>query len=386
MKEELCAKEADCARDQIIRGGNFRMNRWLVWSLLFFALGLAAPAQDLPGPQDQKPAPPPVPESKVPQDAAVITISGLCDTRYLPGTKAPYAQDDSKSDLPSVPTDATLASVIAADASCKTAITRAQFEILISGLAPNMPPDARRRVAERYPDMLFQAQLLHQLGIDKDPAYVERLKFNYMEMLGRTLVQYLQKKSGDLTDAEIETYYKEHPDNFRRVNMLRLYILNHRVYSDVGLPAGKRNPHPTPAEAVVDADAMKAEAERLHKEAVAGVSFERLEAAAYKAAHDTDDTPDVKLENLTVDRVPAQYESAVFDLPVGKVSDLVADNNGWNVFKVLSKDTVPLSEAKPIIQKLRMREMTAMLKDGVKADLNDDYFTPPTNKEKPGWK
>jgi len=365
--------------------------RLLIWSLfLFLCLGCRAQAQDPQGgsPQDNKTATTSATAAKVAPDAAVITAEGLCDTSYLPGAKpAPMEDTSNTGNTPNKET--TLASSIAADATCKTVVTRAQFETLVHALNPQLPPDGQQRLAERYPDLLLHAQKIHELGVDRDPVFVERIKYTYLQVLGRMLTQYLQEKANDVSDAEVEQYYKEHPEMFQRVDLLRIFILNHKVYPDEGRPAGSSEPpaHPTPAERATDEVAMKAEAEKIRKEAIAGESFERLQTRAYKVAQDPDDTPNAKLGKLTSDQIPEEYEKAITELPVGKVSELVPAFNGWNIFKVLSRETVPLSEAKPIVQKLRVRESTDMLKTAIKVHLNPEYFNIPANEQKPaGWK
>jgi hypothetical protein len=378
-------------QDEFITGGIHSMRcQLLSWGLfLFLCLGCLAQAQESQGgsPPGDKTTTTSASEAKVAPDAGVITIEGLCDTSYLPGTKAAM-MEAPKSDTATPNKETSLSSSTAADATCKTVVTRAQFEILVNALNPQMPPDGKHNLAERYPEMLLHGEKIHELGVDQDPVFTERIKFAYLQVLGRILNQYLQEKANDVSDAEVEKYYKEHPESFQRVDLMRIFILNHKVYSQVGQPAGSlaHPEHPTPAESAADAIAMKAEAEKIHKEAVAGVSFEKLQDRAYKVAQDPDDTPPVKLGQLTADQIPAEFEKAVFDLPVGKISDLVPASNGWHIFKVLSKDTVPLSEAKPIVQKLRMRESMDALKTAIKVQLNPEYFTAKDEQKPIGWR
>jgi hypothetical protein len=370
--------------------------RWLVWSLLFFLLlGRHPQAQDLPGglPAEDKKTATLQPESQVPPDAAVITIEGLCDSRFLPGPNSAPTANAAKSDTASMAAnpESTDKPSAKSDAACKTVITRGQFENLVAALNPHMVPEARVHLAEHYPEMLVYGQEIREMGVEKDPIFAERIKFNYLQLLGRILLQYLQEKANDVTDAEVETYYKEHPEKFRRLDLMRIYILNHKVYPDSAKPPGPDSPpRPARSKEVLAADeaAMRAEAEKIRKEALAGGDFGRLQARAYKFAQDPDDTPDIKLGKMTPDEIPAEYEKAIFDLSVGQISELIADANGWHIFKVLSKETVPLSEAKPIVQRLRMRDSTASLKALIKTQLNEDYFnTSDKVQTKPvGWK
>ncbi len=369
--------------------------RCIAWVLFFFlVVGCQSQAQSTPAglPPENKKVATAATESRVASDAAVITIEGLCNSSFLPGPQSTPMADTAKSDTASIPANQESAGKPSAqaDAACKTVITHAQFESLVDALNPQMTPEVRARLAGRYPEMLVYGQRIREMGVEKDPTFEERIKFNYLQLLGKMLQQYLQEKANDVTDAEVAQYYKEQPEKFQRLELMRIFVLNHKVYPDpTPAPGSNSPPRPTQSQAVLDADevAMRAEAEKIRKEALAGGSFEKLQARAYKFAQDPDDTPEVNLGKTTQDQIPAQYEKAIFELQVGQISDLLADPNGWHIFKVLSKETVPLSEAKPIVQRLRLRESTAALKASFKAELNEEYFgTPKKEQTKPaGW-
>lgn len=363
--------------------------------VLFLALGVQSRAQLMPGgpPPDDKTAGTPVPESKIAPDAPVITIDGFCDDRFLPGSRPLDMADSAKSETAdaSAKKESVASASAEPGAACKTVITRARFEILVNALSPKMPPGARARLAERYPDMLLHAEKIRELGVENDPNAAERIKFSYLQILGKYLDQFLQQKANDVSDADVEKYYKEHPASFQRVELMRIFILNHKVYPDsTPLPPGaSKSPRPTQSKEQLAADeaAMKAEAEKIRKEALAGGNFEKLQDRAYKFAQDPDDTPEVKLGKMTPDQVPAEYQKAIFDSPVGQISELEPASNGWHIFKVVSKDTVPLSEAKPIVQKLRMKESQEALKTSIKVQLNSEYFATGEEQTQPaGWR
>jgi len=365
------------------------------WLILILFLSVCAAetlqAQDSPGaPSPGEAAQATAHASKVAPDAAVITIEGLCSSSFLPGAEADLTGEALKSDK--AHSGSTASPGGAPDAGCKTLITREQFEILVNALSPKMPPEARARLAERYPEMLLQAEKVRDLGLASDRNSAERIKFSYLQVLGKVLNQHLQEQANSVTDAEVEQYYKEHPASFQRVDLMRVFILNHKVYPDPSNDAAAGvKPAPAPEiskeQAAADEAAMRAEAERIRKEAVAGGSFEKLQARAYKFAQDPDDTPDYHMGKMTPDQVPAEYQKAIFDLPIGKVSELEPAENGWHIFKVVSKETVPLSEAKPIVQRLRMRDATEALKASIKVQLSDDYFGSAKDQTKPaGWR
>ena len=83
----------------------------------------------------------PSPRQDVPQDAAVITIKGLCS----PSDKAA--------------------------AACVTTITRADFETIVNAVQPNMPGRSRRPFADRYAHSLVMAKKAQDMGLDKSPDF-----------------------------------------------------------------------------------------------------------------------------------------------------------------------------------------------------------------------
>jgi len=69
--------------------------------------------------------------ASVPEDAAVITIVGVCPEQTANGN-ATQAQSVPASD-------------------CKTVITKAQFETLANNLAPNITPQQKKQLAGLLP-------------------------------------------------------------------------------------------------------------------------------------------------------------------------------------------------------------------------------------------
>src|SRR5581483_4107029 len=97
-------------------------------------------------------------KSKLPADAPVITIEGVCDQST--GSAASSSSDASKSDAKSTPSS-----------NCKTVVTREQFEKLADSLNPSMPPAVRRQLATAYPRLLLFSKKAREMGLDKEHRY-----------------------------------------------------------------------------------------------------------------------------------------------------------------------------------------------------------------------
>jgi hypothetical protein len=300
--------------------------------------------------------------SNVPPDAAVITIDGLCGSDSYS-----IAEPDVASKTPGSTDSKATGSSVALNPSCRTIITRAQFEKLASVIAPNQPPHATAELARFYSEQLLFAREARELGIDKDPHFDEILKFTYLQVLARAMNERLARQS-DMSDAEFAKYYKEHAADFEQVELLQISI-----------PKQKSHPSPsgsTPQAKVdpaADEAAMKAEAEKIYSQAVAGGDFATLQEEAYTVAGDPDNAPDADMGVVTRSELGGT-QAEVFALQPGQVSKLISGKEAWHIFKVVSRQVMSESDAKRLVTGQRTQAAVDSLKKSVKPWLNDVYF------------
>ncbi|HYL96800.1 MAG TPA: peptidyl-prolyl cis-trans isomerase, partial [Terriglobales bacterium] len=129
-----------------------------------------------------------------------------------------------------------------------------------------------------------------------------------------------------------------------------------------------------------DEAAMKAVAEKIHTDAAGGGDFQKLQQQAFEAAGIKSQSPNVNLGKLTREGLPTNHQK-VFELQAGQVSELLDDPGGYYIYKVVSKQMVPLEQAKGEIRNLLQQqtfrqEMEAMI-GSVKPELNQAYFAGP---------
>ena len=304
--------------------------------------------------------------SKLPPDAPVIEMERPCPADSSGAQTTPKSNSSDPATLspalaPVVPTKS--------DAGCKIVVTRAEFEQLANALHPGGDPSTARNFAAHYAEMMVMAEKAHEAGFDQDPSIQTKARFSYLQLLGQSYSMQVREKARVVTDAEVAAYYKEHPEMFEQLEVTRVFVPTIREY-DTGSSS-------SPAVLAADKAKLDLVAKRLYKEALAGVSFEKLEERAYKAAGNAEDTPPTNLGKLTRNTIPDQYRDLLFSLKVGQVSEMVPESNGWSIFKVISKTTIPLSEAKPQVQQLKGDAAVAALKDTTKLDLNQTYFGVP---------
>jgi hypothetical protein len=284
--------------------------------------------------------------SKVPADAAVITIPGVCKTG-----------DKSSPD-------------------CKTVITKTDFEALINAVAPTMPPSARRQLATRYAGALVMANEAEKEGLDKGPRFDEMMKVSRIQVLQQELGRSMQEKAEQVPDKDIEDYYNANKSQFEEADLHRLFIPKNKQLE----PPKEKLSDEAMKKRQADAEAsMKAVAEKLQARAAAGEDLDKLQNEAFVAAGLKAKAPNTSMGKIRRTALPPAHASA-FDLKPGQVSPLITDTSGFFVYKLTDRDTEPLDKAKDEIHNTlrgqRMQEsMEAVQKSGTPA-LNEDYFGP----------
>src|SRR5258706_8339769 len=130
-------------------------------------------------------------------DTPVITVQGLCER---PGGSTATPSD------------------------CKTVITRAEFEKITNAVQPNMPPAAKKQFVNRYVMVLLLAEKAHELGLDQGPEFDEQMYLARIQNLARLAGERLQKDSSQVSDSDINDYYRAHSADFKAISFERLYV------------------------------------------------------------------------------------------------------------------------------------------------------------------
>ena len=357
---------------------------WLLCALLgAMAWGQAQPVQTPPpaggpgsAPQTGSTAPPTAAE--VPENAAVITIVGVCPA-------APKTATVSK-------TAAGKSSAAQKPADCKTVITRAKFEKLANALQQGttpLTPQQKHMLASQLPGLIAMSQAAEEKGLEKSARFEETMKFLKMRVLSSELQHEVQEEADKVPDDEIVEYYKKNPEAYEQFSLERLFIPRFKQEN-----AEKANPQEKLSEdqqkAKEAADRAKQEqgeqdmtklADSLRARAAAGEDFTKLQKEAFEAAGMKMDAPTVALPTVRRTGLPPAH-AAVFDLKVGEVSQVISDNGGHYVYKVVNKQVLPLDQVKPEIHNTlktqRMKEMMDKYNNSYHAENNEAYFGPPT--------
>jgi len=122
---------------------------------------------------------------------------------------------------------------------------------------------------------------------------------------------------------------------------------------------------------------MKTEAEKLHSQAAAGGDFAKLQDEAFQTAGIKTGAPTTNMGKMRRTMLPPDQVS-IMDMKAGEVSPLITDQNGYFIYKLKSKETIPLDQAKDEIRgTLRAERFQSSMKaieESATPTLNDKYF------------
>jgi len=303
--------------------------------LASFACGQAAPPATDPTADK-------TPQVEVGPDDPVITVNGFCADPAQTG------------------------------AVCKTVITRAQFEKLAEALQPGMSLSLKLNVANAYARNLRMAAAAEKRGLDKTPAFEEEMRYARMQLLSQDLTRTLQGEANNITEADLEEYYKKNESSYEQVTLARIFVPRAKQ-SD-----GAHDEHED-AQAKADEEAMTKVAADLHIRAVNGEDPDKLQIEAYTVAGIPRTNSDTKMEKVRRAALPPRHE-AVMDLKPGEVSEVFSDPGGAHfIYKMISKQTLTLEEAKTEIRGAisgqRYRDSMKSFQGDVV--FSDAYFNPP---------
>jgi len=333
---------------------------WLVCVLLG-TLAWGQAAQKAPPAQAQA-ANPPAPadtSASVPPDAPVLTITGVC-------TEKPAA----------------------ASADCKTIITKAEFEKLVNALGPNPTAQQKKQLASVLPRMLAMSSQAKERGMDQTEQYTQMLEYVKMQILASLLQRKLQDEAADISDAEIEKYYKDNPDAYEQYNLDRIFVPRTKQIQAEATEDDDKDDKLTPQQKKAKEEAEKAKSQKneeamtkladsLRARAAAGEDIAKLQKEAFDAAGMKIETPTVNLPSVRRNG-PPQPPVAVFDLKPGEISQVISDAGGHYIYKMNGKTMMPLEQAKieirGRIQGDRWREKMDKLNASFSSVSNEAYF------------
>jgi len=312
-----------------------------------------ASSSQLPnGPQQAKPSNSPS-ESAVPATATVITIEGLCDTP-APSLTKPAAQPQLTR-------------------PCRTQVSRAEFEKLLSKVAPPNPnADIKKRVADTYASLLTMAKEGDKLGADKDPSFQEQLEIIKLQLKAQWLQRKIDAEASNISDADLKAYYDSNGSAYEEATLDRVFVPKTPQPSSTATPAAGAS-NPTPA-----ADPQQL-AQQVRDRLQKGEDPVKVQADVFQQEKSQATPPQTKREHVRRGTtLPATDEPKIFALKPGEVSDVISDPIGYSVYKMGEKKQLPFdavkNDMKTVLVTQRMKDRLTAITNSTKTQLNPDYF------------
>jgi hypothetical protein len=257
---------------------------------------------------------------------------------------------------------------------CKTVITRGQFQDVINAIEPGMRLHARREFASHYAEVLVLARKAEQMGLDQGPLFEEQMRLARIDILSRALRKAVQDKTSQISDKDVEDFYRNNAARFEKADLDRIYIPKARQTQSTcktGLAVEEKQKCPQESE-----QTTRKEAEALRARALAGEEFAALQAEAYLKAGDKSAAPGTSMSVRRISLPPDQV--SVMDLKLGEVSPVVEDPNGYFVYRVKAKAMIPLDqvreEIKEALRTQRMQDEMRGILDSVSSTVDESYF------------
>lgn len=248
---------------------------------------------------------------------------------------------------------------------CKTVVTRAEFEKIVNTLAPNIPADARQRLAQDYSQMLVLSDQAKKKGLDKTQRYEDILTFMKMRILAQEYLTNLQETSKP-SAADVEKYHQDNKAKYEELTLNRLFIPRNKP-----APANTKDAEPKP---LTEAE-VQAQGEKFRARLVAGEGFEKLQKEAYEAAGFKTPPPPILASKRREGVPPAEQE--LFQLKTGEFSKVIVDAAGASIYQVQGAKEIPFDQVKPGIEAQLASEHLRRETEAVRLnppELNEAYF------------
>jgi PPIC-type PPIASE domain len=285
-------------------------------------------------------------ETNIAKNHPVITIHGVCSEMGLGKASA-----DSK--------------------SCETIVSKSDFEVFLESLRAtgqrvpeDVTPQMRRTIAQTYVETFTFEEAARKAGLDQDPRFLAAMKGLRMSLLSRMYQYRLEKDSKKVASTEIGTYYKNNPEKFEQLELTHI-VLPMNNPTNLQDQDFRRKAEQL-AQELRDRLAKGEDADKLEKE-----GFEKLGQKS---------PPPTNLVPARRGQYSLDQEHQLFALKPGEVTPLIKLPSVYVAYKLISRKTLSLDEAKDEIGAMlaseKLEKETKSIKESVHADLDTGYFGP----------
>ena len=257
--------------------------------------------------------------------------------------------------------------------SCRTVVTGAEFERIIGTAEPKMSAKAQREFAEKYADALIMAHKAEQMGLDQGMNFEEEMKLARIQILSKELKKIFEKQASQISEQEVKSYYSDHREDFEQVELERIhvprYVDGHNGHILLNDPEAQKQLQVTEL-------AMKEAADKFRERAIAGDDFDSLQKEAFETAG-IKTSASSAMGKIRRASLP-QSQRWVVELNTGEISPVIADSNGFTIYRVKAKGMLSLDqvrdEIKGILQADHFRRAMQSIEESATTILDESYF------------
>jgi hypothetical protein len=250
--------------------------------------------------------------------------------------------------------------------SCTVIVTREQFDPLLKLAvltASNANPASARSVAKEYVDTVIYAKAAERAGIDKDRRMNDLTELARQRALSDMYRLKLDEKAHHASNDEIKAQYTSHLSSFDEVKLSHVSVL-------------KSNPL-RPHDADFSERAKKLATE-LRERAAHGEDMEKLQKEAYEKLG-LKNPPAALMLPLRRGSLEQQTEREIYGLKSGQVTTIKDIPSAYVFYRLESRRTVPLEEAKNEISyflyRQKLQKLVKSASEGIRVEYNDNYFS-----------
>jgi hypothetical protein len=202
--------------------------------------------------------------------------------------------------------------------------------------------------------------------MEKDPRFQEFMAVARTRALAETYRRYLEDKYANPSPQEIEDYYKQNASNYEVSQIERILIPKVNPLRSTDKPADfEKKAH--------------ALADQIRDRAAKGEDIFSLQAEGYKTLGIKTMPPQTEMNPVQVRLLPKPVRADVDALKPGEVTKVETEASGFNIYKLRTRKTLSLEEARPqIVHELAQKNIDAALKavtGAVHTDFNEDFFS-----------
>jgi hypothetical protein len=306
----------------------------------------------------------------------VLALATIAEQPQNPGSTpngvSPHSEDDAQQLRSVKPEDPVITvSGICRDtqvdarnsATCKTIVTREQFDRLIAALAvagQPVPSNERRQLAQAYVDLLAYREAAS--GTENSPEFRDLMDLVRLRTLSEIHRRNLQARYRTPSPQDIDAYYHQHISNFTEIKLHRILI-------------PKRNP------SVEDQEKYRREAlhvaNDLRERAARGGDFDQLQKQGY-ASLSLPSPPATDMGNRRTTNLLPEERDEILALSAGGVSKVEEEAFSFVIYRVDEKSVLPEEAVKEEIaheiSRQRLENALKEISSGVHPEFNEQYF------------